>query len=85
MAKKCKGCGAPLEGFLAKISSLFGVKPSQTKPDYCNKCENKSEEKSETSSVNPVAPSIPGQGVKDTPAPVAPVAPVVEEEKKEVS
>jgi len=42
MAKKCKKCGVPLEGFGYKISSkLFGIKPSEKKPGLCNKCENK--------------------------------------------
>ena len=41
MAKKCKSCGAPLDGFFAKISALAGVKPSEKNPDYCNKCVDK--------------------------------------------
>ena len=41
MAKKCAACGAPLDGFFAKISSLAGVKPSEKNPDYCNKCVHK--------------------------------------------
>jgi len=39
MAKKCLVCGAPLDGFFAKIAALAGVKPSEKNPDYCNKCE----------------------------------------------
>lgn len=41
MAKKCLACGAPLEGFFAKIAAFAGVKPSAKNPDYCNKCEDK--------------------------------------------
>lgn len=41
MAQKCVSCGAPIEGFFAKISALAGVKQSAKNPDYCNKCENK--------------------------------------------
>lgn len=39
MSKKCVHCGAPIEGFWAKISSVAGVKQSTKNPDYCNKCE----------------------------------------------
>jgi len=39
MSKKCLACGAPLDGFFAKIANLAGVKPSNKNPDYCNKCE----------------------------------------------
>ncbi len=41
--KKCKKCGVPLEGFMYKLIALglFGVKPSLTEPDICNKCEGK--------------------------------------------
>lgn len=63
MAKKCKACSAPIEGFWAKISSLAGVKKSTKNPDYCNKCEDKI---GEQSTDNPVAPSIPA-----SPEPVA--------------
>ena len=43
MVKKCKKCGVPLEGFLYNLIAkpLFGVIPSQKKPELCNKCENK--------------------------------------------
>lgn len=37
--KKCTKCGAPLDGFLAKIAAIAGVKQSLTNPDVCNKCE----------------------------------------------
>jgi len=40
MSKKCQNCGVPLEGFFAKIASLAGVKPSTTRENFCNKCEN---------------------------------------------
>ena len=41
MTKKCVACGAPLDGFLGKIASLAGVRPSIKNPDYCNKCESR--------------------------------------------
>jgi hypothetical protein len=38
--KKCKKCGAPLEGFLYNtIGKLMGIKPSEQDPEICNKCE----------------------------------------------
>ena len=38
--KKCKKCGAPLEGFLYNtIGKLMGIKPSEKDPETCNKCE----------------------------------------------
>ena len=41
MAKKCKKCGVPLEGFMYQwiASKLFGVRPSKKDPSVCNKCE----------------------------------------------
>jgi hypothetical protein len=44
MAKKCKKCGVPLEGFLYQLvaATLFGVRPSTKNAGLCNKCENKS-------------------------------------------
>jgi len=37
--KKCKKCGAPLEGFLYKtIGKLMNIKPSDRDPEICNKC-----------------------------------------------
>ena len=59
MSKKCVHCGAPIEGFWAKISSLAGVKQSAKNPDYCNKCEG----------MIPAAPEAP-QPVQPTEAPV---------------
>jgi hypothetical protein len=44
--KKCKECGAPLEGLLfSTIGKLFGIKESENAPGYCNKCKTDSEEK----------------------------------------
>lgn len=41
MAKKCKKCGVPLEGFGFKVAKFFlGVKPSEKTPELCNKCED---------------------------------------------
>ena len=72
--KKCKKCGAPLEGFLYNtIGKLMGLKPSANDPEVCNKCE---EEKSETAPAKPVEekPAMPAE----TPAAAEP-----ETEKKE--
>ncbi|MDD5194160.1 MAG: hypothetical protein PHQ96_00610 [Candidatus Omnitrophica bacterium] len=43
MAKKCKKCGVPLEGFLYNwiASKILGIKPSTQDTDICNKCEDK--------------------------------------------
>ena len=43
--KKCAKCRVPLEGILAKISKIFGVKPSAKKEGVCNKCEDKEDQK----------------------------------------
>ncbi|MFH1235388.1 MAG: hypothetical protein V1685_00420 [Parcubacteria group bacterium] len=64
--KKCSKCGAPLDGFLAKIARLAGVKPSVTNPDVCNKCEG-----SLSAPVKPVEPSTPISPI----SPVTPDAP----------
>ena len=41
--KKCKNCGAPLEGFLYNtIGKLMGIKPSEKDQEICNKCEEES-------------------------------------------
>ncbi|OGY42616.1 MAG: hypothetical protein A2Y82_02900 [Candidatus Buchananbacteria bacterium RBG_13_36_9] len=57
--KKCKKCGAPLEGFLYKtIGKLMGIKPSEQDPETCNKCaETKTEEKAEVKAEEPVVPA----------------------------
>ena len=55
MAKKCKSCNVPLEGFFAKIASLAGVKPSAKNADYCNKCESKMDAESAPASENEAA------------------------------
>lgn len=37
--KKCKLCGVPLEGIMAKVAkTLFKCYPSDNNPDICNKC-----------------------------------------------
>jgi len=43
MAKKCKKCKVPLEGFLYRLiaKTLFGVWPSAKDSELCNKCEDK--------------------------------------------
>ncbi|KKR05147.1 MAG: hypothetical protein UT32_C0023G0016 [Parcubacteria group bacterium GW2011_GWC2_39_14] len=75
MSKKCLACGAPLDGFFAKISALAGVKPSEKNPDYCNKCE----------AQIPSAPPAPVEKAEEPkdlyetatePKEVAPVSPV---------
>jgi len=50
--KKCKKCGAPLEGFLYKtIGKLMGIKPSDNDPEICNKCAE--DNSVDTSGVEP--------------------------------
>lgn len=91
MAKKCKGCNVPLEGFMAKIASLAGVKPSTKNPDYCNKCEAKM-----NAETNPApAPEVPApvESMEKTlesqapaeSAPDQPAAPVTESTPEPVS
>lgn len=46
MSKKCEKCGAPIEGFWAKISKIFGVKKSEKNPNLCNKCDTEEEQTS---------------------------------------
>ncbi|MCX6746064.1 MAG: hypothetical protein NTX00_03550 [Candidatus Parcubacteria bacterium] len=47
--KKCKKCGAPLEGFLYKtIGRLMRIKPSEKDQEMCNKCEAGTGEVNET-------------------------------------
>jgi hypothetical protein len=71
--KKCKKCGAPLEGFLYNtIGKLLGLKPSEKDPEMCNKCEADTEVKVEE--VKPVVPA----------APEAPVEPEVKDDKDEL-
>ena len=42
--KKCKECGAPLEGFLFNtVGKLFAIKENENAPGYCNKCKTDSE------------------------------------------
>jgi hypothetical protein len=43
--KKCSDCGAPLEGFLYNtLGKVFGIKPSESNPEVCNKCEDDTKE-----------------------------------------
>jgi hypothetical protein len=76
--KKCKKCGAPLEGFLYNtIGKLLGLKPSEKDFEMCNKCEADTEVKAEevvTKVEAPVAPMTP-----ETPA-----EPAVKEDKDEL-
>ena len=78
MTQKCLKCGAPISGFLGMVAWFAGVKPSQTKSGYCNKCEASVDEglgdevTGEPVTKNDVvSPVVPEQ------APVAPVPPVV--------
>jgi len=51
--KKCKKCGAPLEGFLYNtVGKLMGIKPSVSDPEnLCNKCESEQPQEAETADV----------------------------------
>jgi len=47
--KKCLKCGVPLEGAKHKLHwFVTGVKPSEKKKGYCNKCEDKVKTKKKT-------------------------------------
>ncbi|MFH1190531.1 MAG: EF-Tu/IF-2/RF-3 family GTPase [Candidatus Omnitrophota bacterium] len=41
MAKRCRKCGVPMEGFLYKFvtSTIFGIRPSARDAALCNKCD----------------------------------------------
>ena len=43
MAKICRKCKVPLEGFLYRLiaAKIFGLRPSTKDPELCNKCEDK--------------------------------------------
>lgn len=93
MSKKCLRCGAPLDGFFAKIAGLAGVKPSEKNPDYCNKCESLiPTEGNNQDSVNVEAKSEEPKAVEPTPVttetqpipenpPMAPETPKAPEEE----
>jgi len=70
--KKCKNCGAPLEGFLYKtIGKLMGIKPSEKDPELCNKCEAMPAEKQSS--------EVPAEPVAEPEASAEPEAPKTEE------
>jgi len=72
--KKCKKCGAPLEGFLYNtIGKLLGLKPSAKDPEMCNKCETEQEGKVEANKAESEAV------VAKPSAPEAPAAPESEQ------
>jgi hypothetical protein len=49
--KKCKECGAPLEGLLFNtIGKIFGIKESENAPGFCNKCKLDTNDKTKQSS-----------------------------------
>jgi len=90
--KKCKKCGAPLEGFLFNtIGKIMGIKPSEQDPEVCNKCaeakpaeEASAEAPAETpaepqAAVEPEAPAEPEVAAE----PQAAEAPAEEEKKEE--
>ena len=82
MAKKCESCGAPLDGFFARISSLAGVKPSEKNPNYCNKCVSKIPKEAPVAEEAPVQPKDLYEAA-DTPKEAQPEAAPVEEVKEE--
>ncbi|MBU1132576.1 hypothetical protein KKC32_05030 [Patescibacteria group bacterium] len=79
MTQKCLKCRAPISGFLGKIARLAGVKPSETKPGYCNKCENEAPEVS-AQPQNPQA--LESSGAIESIAKPAPLDLFEEEQKK---
>ena len=81
--KKCKKCGAPLEGFLYKtIGKLMGLKPSDNDPELCNKC---TEDQKETVSAQPAetAPITPEVNIPEVNQPEVKIETPTETEKKE--
>jgi len=86
--KKCKKCGAPLEGFLYNtIGKLMGIKPSASDPEICNKCveEKKASSAEATEAKEEKAEETP-KAEEKTPAVEAPATPEPPaEEKKEES
>jgi hypothetical protein len=61
--KKCKSCGAPLEGFMYNtIGKLMGVKPSANDPETCNKCADKPA----AETTEQAEPSMPQQPTAET-------------------
>lgn len=81
MSKKCEKCGAPITGFLSKISRLFGVTQSKNNPNLCNKCDEAPSAEPQATSVEPmVAPSDelmkePAEEVMEKPADELTVSP----------
>ncbi|PIR94361.1 hypothetical protein COT97_01490 [Candidatus Falkowbacteria bacterium CG10_big_fil_rev_8_21_14_0_10_39_11] len=77
MAKKCEKCGAPIEGFLSKISGFMGVKKSETDPNKCTKCVtgDTHEHLEETKVEHTEAPKVEMNGTED-------VADEIQEEKE---
>jgi len=77
--KKCKKCGAPLEGFLYNtIGKLMGIKPSESDPEICNKCVDAPEQEpqaSEETSQEPAGSTeeTPVEPEASQPEEVAPV------------
>ncbi len=45
MAKRCRKCKVPLEGFLYRFiaAKIFGLRPSIKDPELCNNCGDKKE------------------------------------------
>lgn len=82
--KKCKKCGAPLEGFLYNtIGKLLGLKPSEKDPEMCNKCEADTEGKTEE--AKPVEEVVTKVETPFAPAvPEIPAKPEAEEDKDEL-
>lgn len=77
--KKCVKCGAPLEGFFAKIASLAGVKPSAVNSEVCNKCESLPlPEQPSNVAPEPMAENVPEQTSSEPlEKPTEPIAPVM--------
>lgn len=55
--RKCKKCGAPLEGFLYNtLGKLLGIQPSKADPEVCNKCMPEDTQPEVSSQENVAAP-----------------------------
>jgi len=72
---KCAKCGVPISGFLSKIAWFAGVKPSQTKPGYCNKCEGEVGEELVTGNQELGPTNVESAPSSQPPAPQPPARP----------
>jgi hypothetical protein len=82
--KKCKSCGAPLEGFMYNtIGKLMGVKPSENDPETCNKCAAKpATEETAEATPTPEMSTQESEAPAEETTPEAPAEETTSEEEK---